>query len=123
MNRNLLTSNSEKYRDTGQYTLLYASSFSYQHLKTEEHCEALVVTSSRRRRARAEVLPPPTSRELLVALLSDDEDPVHPIFRTQDPDFITTALGGFGCCVCVCWREGGNRRKGGDRESSVGEEQ
>lgn len=67
----------------------------YQHLKTEEHCEALVVTSSRRRRARAEVLPPPTSRELLVALLSDDEDPVHPIFRTQDPDFITTALGLF----------------------------
>ncbi|XP_063609451.1 beta-alanyl-dopamine/carcinine hydrolase-like [Penaeus indicus] len=67
----------------------------YQHLDVEEHSGALVVTSSSSRLARAKVLPPPTTRELLVALLSDDEDPVHPIFRSQDPDFITTALGLF----------------------------
>ncbi|XP_037782824.1 LOW QUALITY PROTEIN: uncharacterized protein LOC119579166 [Penaeus monodon] len=78
--------------ERGQY---FIHTNNYQHLNTEEHSEALVVTSSTRRLARAEVLPPPTSRDLLVALLSDDEDPVHPIFRSQDPDFVTTALGLF----------------------------
>ncbi|XP_042885764.1 uncharacterized protein LOC122261970 [Penaeus japonicus] len=73
----------------------YIHTNNYQHLTVDEHLGSLIVKSSISRRARAEVLPPPTSRERLVAMLSDDQDPVHPIFRNDDPVFVTTALGLF----------------------------